>query len=308
MTSEAEFVSVIIPTYYRNETLPRVIESCLASTYDDIEIIVVDDSGEEHAKPVATRYDVRYIAHEQNKGGNPARNTGLAAARGDYIQFLDDDDMIHEEKFEEQVAQLQADENVGVSYCGARHVDGNVKLPTQDTDDFLRCLLTFDWLPCTYSTMLTDTECMRRVAPLTARKCNDDVGTLLDLAQITDFDYVQRPLVQHCDSDRSRGSQPGCVDIRKEIFFDEYGHLYDEYPSQVEELGKKGLSYGYIYEANDIFDEDYFSWRAVESAMKALRTKPHLGSIVAVVASLCGRPAWRVAKGAYWLCERVSGD
>jgi len=308
MTSEAGLVSVIIPTYYRNETLPRVIESCLASTYDDLEIIVVDDSGEEHAKSVATQYDIRYIAHEHNKGGNPARNTGLAAARGDYIQFLDDDDMVHEEKFEAQVAQLRADESVGVSYCGARHVDGNVKLPSQDTADFLRCMLTFDWLPCTYSTMLTEAEYMRRVAPLTARKCNDDVGTLLDLAQITEFDYVRRPLVEHCDSDRSRGSQPGCVDIRKEIFLDEYGHLYDEYPPRVKELGKKGLSYGYIYEANDIFEEEFFSWRAVESTLKALRMKRHLGSIVAVVSSLGGRPGWHVAKSGYklqeWLASR----
>jgi glycosyltransferase involved in cell wall biosynthesis len=307
MTDEGEsLISVIIPTYYRNETLPQVIESCLASTYDDLEIIVVDDSGEEHAKPVATQYDIQYIAHEENKGGNPARNTGLAAARGDYIQLLDDDDVVHEEKFEEQVAQLQANENVGVSYCGIRFAGGGTNRPTKDTDDFLRCMLTFDWLPCTYSTMLTEAESLRRVAPLTARKCNDDVGTLLDLAQITDFDYVQRPLVEHCNSDRSRGAQPGCVDIRKRIFFEEYDHLYDEYPPHVRELGKKGLSYGYIYEANDIFEEEWFSWRAVESAVKALRTKRHLGSAVAVVSSLFGRPGWQVAKGGHWVQERLS--
>ncbi|MFB6102265.1 MAG: hypothetical protein ABEJ73_06825 [Haloplanus sp.] len=112
-------------------------------------------------------------------------------------------------------------------------------------------------------------------------------------------------MVEHCESDRSRGSQPGCVDIRKEIFFDEYGHLYDDYPATVRERGRRGLSYGYIYEANDIFDKEFFSWKAVESAVKALRTKVHPASLVAVVASLGGRPGWTVAKAGYWLTSHT---
>jgi hypothetical protein len=156
--------------------------------------------------------------------------------------------------------------------------------------------------------MLIEVEYVRRIAPMAARKCNDDVGMLLELAQITDFDYVRRPLVQHCDSGRSRSLQPGCVDIRKKIFFDEYADLYDGYPPKVQELSKKGLSYGYIYEANDIFEEEFYSWRAVESAVKALRTKRHLGSLVAVVASLCGRPGWKMAKEGYELREWLSKE
>jgi glycosyltransferase involved in cell wall biosynthesis len=299
MEKDSNLVSIVIPTYYRNNTLPQVLESCIESTYDNTEIIVVDDSGEEHARQIATQYDVQYIAHNHNKGGNPARNTGLAAASGDYIQFLDDDDTIHEEKIESQVTQLETNDDVGVSYCGIRHRDGSVTLPSQDTTDFLRCILTFDWLPCTYSTMLTKSEYLAQIAPLPARKCNDDIGTIIDLAQITEFEYLSRPLVQHCDSNRSRGSQYGCVDIRKKIFFDEYEHLYEEYPTQVRQLGKKGISYGYIYEANDIFKNNLFSRRAIKSSIKSVLIHRNIGSLSAVAASLCGRPGWQIVKKAH---------
>jgi glycosyltransferase involved in cell wall biosynthesis len=107
-------VSVVIPTYYRNDGLRRAIESALSQTYDPVEVIVVDDSGERYAEPVAREYDVTYIAHEENLGGNPARNTGIKAASGEYIQLLDDDDRLLPEKLERQIPALEADPSVGV--------------------------------------------------------------------------------------------------------------------------------------------------------------------------------------------------
>lgn len=115
-------VSVIIPTYNRAETLTRAVESVLAQTLDDIELIVVDDCSTDRTAEVMSSFDeqwVRYVAHEENRGGSAARNTGIQAATGKYVSFLDDDDQYHPDKLERQVACLErrSEEWVAV-YCG----------------------------------------------------------------------------------------------------------------------------------------------------------------------------------------------
>ncbi len=91
-------VSVIITTYKNEHYLPRAVESVLTQTYPHIELIVVDDNAPESAErgrteAVMARYPtVRYLRHAENKNGAAARNTGIRAAGGDYIAFLDNDD------------------------------------------------------------------------------------------------------------------------------------------------------------------------------------------------------------------------
>lgn len=89
-------VSIIIPVYNVAEYLPRCLESCIRQTLYDIEIICVDDGSTDNSLEILRRYarmDSRIsVIHQQNKGLPGARNTGLAAAHGDYIMFLDSDD------------------------------------------------------------------------------------------------------------------------------------------------------------------------------------------------------------------------
>ncbi len=90
-------LSIIIPTYKRNEYLPRALDSVL-SQKGDYEVIVVDDndSDSEYRKnniKLMEKYkNVIYLMHQKNKNGAAARNTGIASAKGEYITFLDDDD------------------------------------------------------------------------------------------------------------------------------------------------------------------------------------------------------------------------
>lgn len=102
-------VSVIIPTYHRAECVCRAIDSVLAQTLKDIEIIVVDDNGinTESGKQTADmmkRYkdtkNIIYLRHDVNKNGAAARNTGIRHATGEYISFLDDDDIYLPERLE----------------------------------------------------------------------------------------------------------------------------------------------------------------------------------------------------------------
>lgn len=103
-------VSVVIPTFNRSELVARAIRSVQGQTYSNLEIIVVDDASRDDTKKVVAGMSdarIRYIRHESNRGGSGARNTGIRAATGEYIAFLDDDDEWEPEKTEEQLSALR---------------------------------------------------------------------------------------------------------------------------------------------------------------------------------------------------------
>lgn len=113
--TENPLVSIIIPTYSRPDNLLRAIQSVLDQTYNPIEIIIVDDNGigtpyqlETEAKlhHLLIAGKITYLKHETNKNGSAARNTGFKASKGDYVNFLDDDDVFEPTKVEKQVARL----------------------------------------------------------------------------------------------------------------------------------------------------------------------------------------------------------
>ena len=105
--SSNPLVSVIIPTYGRREYLEESIASVLNQTYPDIELIVVDDFSPAPVL-VATGHagDMRVLRHARNMGPGAARNTGLSHAQGRYVAFLDDDDLLPEDRIERAVDGL----------------------------------------------------------------------------------------------------------------------------------------------------------------------------------------------------------
>ncbi len=121
-------VSVIIPTYKRSEDIQRAVDSVLAQTIDSFEVIVVDDNGvsteggEKTAQKMAKYADdsrVIYCRHEENKNGAAARNTGIAAAHGKYIAFLDDDDVFRPERLQKMYDRMETlDDSWGACYTG----------------------------------------------------------------------------------------------------------------------------------------------------------------------------------------------
>jgi len=101
-------ISVIIPSYNRANTIGRAIQSALSQSYQDFEIIVIDDGSTDHTEEVIRSFQdsrIRYIRHNRNRGGSAARNTGIHAARGEYIAFLDSDDEWLPQKLELYFAQ-----------------------------------------------------------------------------------------------------------------------------------------------------------------------------------------------------------
>lgn len=124
---DAALVSVVIPTYNRGYCVAACIDSVLAQTLDDFEIIVVDDaSGDDTAARVAAIGDPRitYLALASNQGGAVARNTGIRRARGEFVAFLDSDDLWLPDKLAKQVDGLRArGPECGLSYTWLACVD-----------------------------------------------------------------------------------------------------------------------------------------------------------------------------------------
>ena len=127
-------VSVIITTYNRADLLPRAVNSVLSQTYDDYEIIIVDDCSTDHTQDVIRRFNdsrVRSIRHDRNQHQSASINTGIHHARGKYIAFLDDDDELSPGSLAGRASLMDASPpEVGMCYGPVRIFDDSNGLTT----------------------------------------------------------------------------------------------------------------------------------------------------------------------------------
>lgn len=116
-----ELVTAIITTHNRLDLLKRAIDSVFAQTYNNIELIVVDDASTDGTYKYCTQLPLQYIyiPKEESKGGNYARNQGIRAAKGKYVAFLDDDDYWLPTKIEKQVALIE-NKDCELVHCGRK--------------------------------------------------------------------------------------------------------------------------------------------------------------------------------------------
>ena len=118
MNSEPK-VSIIIPTYNQSQYLEEAVESVLNQTYKNIEIIIVDDGSTDNTPEVIKSFDNKIIYIQQkNKGASGARNTGIKKANGQYIAFLDSDDLWLKNKLEKQIKFIQNNPEIGLLGTG----------------------------------------------------------------------------------------------------------------------------------------------------------------------------------------------
>lgn len=119
-------VSVVMPVYNVEAYIAEAIESVLAQSFTDWELLIIDDGGSDRSIDIAAEYcdpRIRIIA-QRNRGLAGARNTGIAHARGDYIALLDSDDRWLPEKLALHIIHLDAAPDVDVSYSASRFIDG----------------------------------------------------------------------------------------------------------------------------------------------------------------------------------------
>ncbi|MEE8059328.1 MAG: glycosyltransferase [Pseudomonadales bacterium] len=120
-------VSVVVPLYNTQRYIAECIDSVLAQSFADFELIVVNDGSTDGSTKIVQSYaDKRMrLVNQENRGLAGARNTGTREARGTYIAFLDADDYWHPDKLALHVSHLDDSPNVGVSYSGSIFIDEN---------------------------------------------------------------------------------------------------------------------------------------------------------------------------------------
>lgn len=154
-------VSVIIPTYKSEKSLIRAIDSVLGQTYDNFEVIVVDDNDPKSSYRQKTivlmsKYEnnekVKYILHPENRNGAAARNTAFKNSTGHYITFLDDDDYYYKDKLKVQVEYMESHQEKGGCYCWV-DFRGKIIKGTYD-GDLTKLLLSLTFSPTTPALMV----------------------------------------------------------------------------------------------------------------------------------------------------------
>lgn len=189
-------VSVIIPTFNRAGRLPNTIESVLAQTYADWELIIVDDESSDGTAGVISAYERRdgriRGVFQKNTGPAGARNTGVRAARGAFIAFLDDDDEWLPEKLARQVQRFEQQPELGFVYArcaveqGGRTID---VWPTRPFCNTLRQLFRANFIPTL--TVMVRRKCFEAVGGFdTTLKISDDYDLWLRLAARYPFEWV----------------------------------------------------------------------------------------------------------------------
>jgi glycosyltransferase involved in cell wall biosynthesis len=234
-------VSVIIPTYNRSNLVTRAVDSVLQQTYPNHEVIVVDDGSTDDTRQVLASYKDRitYI-YQKNSGNAVARNTGIRAARGKWIAFLDSDDVWLPEKLSRQM-EILTRSSAKVSYTNIIWNSGDEDILSKNqghedynyegkTFDEPFDLLFFESGHKVLSTLIVERNLLCRVGCFDERvKYHEDVRLCLRLAFETSFAYVNEPLavfdrrpgLHRVSADCNYGFAAACGDAitRAEAYF-----------------------------------------------------------------------------------------
>ncbi len=118
-------ISVIVPVYNASAQLPRCIESILKQTYQDFELLLMDDGSSDPSFEICRAYEARdsrvHAYTHENRGVSATRNWGLSVAKGQYVEFADSDDYLREDALETLLTALEA-ENADLVICGLAEV------------------------------------------------------------------------------------------------------------------------------------------------------------------------------------------
>lgn len=267
-------VSVIIPTYNRAHLISRAIQSVLNQTYQDFEIIVVDDASKDNTEEVMKSFDderVIYLRHKNNRGAQAARNTGIKAAKGEWIAFLDSDDEWLPQRLE---VGFSLAHKTGVSVVHSEcyiksSKDNKLKIfgiPHKSGDIYVDLL---KYPGPMFQGLLVKRECLERIGYL-----DEDIisyqewDTAIRLARYYKFGFVEKPLfIYHCHEDETISK-----DMKRGA--DGWAQIVEKNRKDICEVaGKKALQRHYI-----ILAGKYYSVREFEISSKYYRQLSELST------------------------------
>lgn len=215
MSKNHPVVSVIIPTYNRENLVKQAITSILRQTFEDFEIIVVDDASLDNTSEVVNSIGdqrIKYFRNQANSGECASRNLGIDMAQGEYIAFLDSDDKWLPEKLEKQLKVFeQCSDKVGVVYTWLRIVDESdrVKYRQPKSNGNIFEDLLFANIIGSPSSVMVKRKCLDREIRFDPNlPCCGDWDLWLQLARNHDFACIPEVLVEYSNrNDFDRGSR-----------------------------------------------------------------------------------------------------
>lgn len=256
-------ISVVIPTYNRADLLPRAIGSVLNQTFDDFELIVVDDGSTDHTHDVIQEFiradqRIRYFRRENS--GSPAapRNVGIEQATGRYIAFLDHDDEWLPTKLERQSSFFsRAPSNIGFIGCNIVIVDDDTgkelrvhNLSTFMGDGFVRGVLRYNFV-LTASAVMVRKEVFDKVGTFDCSlKVGDDFDMWLRISDRFGFDFAAEALVKYYihEGNASHSQDFAEATFELEKIFIKHRNKYAQYPDiyhrTLRQLGSKFCALG----------------------------------------------------------------
>lgn len=235
-------VSCVIPSYKRCDTVLRAINSVLNQTYTNIEVLLVDDNipGDEYSDKLKTVIsaiaDTRfhYILQEKHINGAEARNVGIRAAHGDYIAFLDDDDVWLPTKIEKQLNLLLHNPNAKGVSCLYSHYNESEEIirscPCYDGSDLHRKIISREVAVFT-STVLLDKNALLSIELFNNKlERHQDLQLLLDFTSHYDMVVLNEYLAKlYIDSNINRANSVSKLIKIKNDFFKACKSHFDIY-------------------------------------------------------------------------------
>jgi len=227
------YVNVIIPTYNRANLIGRAIQSVLNQSYQDFEIIIVDDGSTDNTKEVVRSINderIKYIQHKENKGAAAARNTGITAARSEYIAFQDSDDEWLHEKLEKQIKIFEVSSpEVGVVYTDMWKIAANKRMYFYSPDIMSKNkimyqqALNYGVMNIGISTVLMKKECFDKVGLFDEKLPRYiDLELFIRLSKYFYFHHIKEPLLNYYDTKKGISSNAMALVIARKLILDNY--------------------------------------------------------------------------------------
>jgi len=197
-------ISVVIPTYNHGQFIEEAIESVLAQTYKNLEVIVIDDGSTDNTRQALEKYnkEINYI-YQKNIGVSSARNRGISVAKGELIAFLDSDDAWLPEKLELQADLMSENKSISLVACGVYITDylGGIKRewtpknPLTHTEFLGQLRIRNDFINS--SSALVRRECFKRIGGFDeSLQFGEDWDMWLRIAKYYEMRFVEKPLVK----------------------------------------------------------------------------------------------------------------
>lgn len=205
-------ISVIMPAYNAERTIRQAIDSILSQTFSDFELIVINDCSKDGTQEIVEKYieqdnRVKLIINEKNSGVSISRNKGVASAKGEYIAFLDSDDMWREDKLEKQL-KVMKDNDAVLSYTASSFIDQdgnafNYVMEAEEKTD-LSTLLKKNLISC--SSAMVETSVMKSMK-MPGDQMHEDYYVWIKILQQYKYAYgINIPLLIYRMSANSKSS------------------------------------------------------------------------------------------------------